>query len=85
MTADLGPMPEPQIEPREPNPGGADAIEENHAPPAVPDLTPEKNPGIEDQAPDELSEGEDTATEGSAGKGEDGEGGDDTQQKESSG
>jgi hypothetical protein len=81
MTADLGPMPEPQIEPPEPNPGGADAIDGNDMPPAVPDLTPAKNPGIEDEAPDELSEGEDTATEGTAGK----DGGDDTQQKESSG
>ncbi len=80
MTADLGPMPEPQIEPREPNPGGADAIDENDAPPAVPDVIPARNPAIEDQAPDELSETEDTSNEGTAGKGDD-----DTQQKESSG
>ena len=79
MTADLGPMPEPQIEPREPNPGGADAIEDNDLPPAVPNLHPGQNPAIEDHAPDELSESEDTATEGTA------EGGDDEAPKESSG
>ena len=27
MTDDLGPKPEPQIEPGEPNPGGADALD----------------------------------------------------------
>jgi hypothetical protein len=80
MTADLGPKPEPQIEPREPNPGGADAIEENDGPLAVPNLMPDRNPAIEDEAPDELSETEDTSNEGTAGEGDD-----DTQQKESSG
>lgn len=79
MTADLGPMPEPKVEPREPNPGGADAIDVNDAPPAVPNLHPERNPAVEDRAPDELSQTEDTATEATS------EGEDDTQQKESSG
>ena len=79
MTADLGPMPEPKIEPREPNPGGADAIDANDVPPAVPDLHPGLNPAVEDQAPDELSETEDTETEATS------DGDDDEPQKESSG
>ena len=63
MSSDLGPMPEPVIEPGEPNPGGVDAIEENDAPPAVPDLGPDDNPAVEDQAPDEIRQPEDTDTE----------------------
>jgi hypothetical protein len=63
--SDLGPRPEPQIEPGEPNPGGVDAIPENgnHT---VPDLSPEENPAIEEKAPDplkdEVKKGEDTST-----------------------
>ncbi|WP_182525814.1 hypothetical protein [Nocardioides dongkuii] len=60
---DLGPMPEPEIEPREPNPGGADALPESgEALPA--DLSTAANPAVdEDAAPDEIQEGEDTSTE----------------------
>lgn len=63
--SDLGPRPEPTIEPGEPNPGGVDALPENgeHT---VPDLSPQENPAIEDKAPDdlkdEMTEGEDTST-----------------------
>jgi hypothetical protein len=59
----LGEMPEPQIEPREPNPGGADAMpQEDAIEPA--DLDPDKNPATaEDEVPDVLKEGEDTETE----------------------
>ena len=46
-TSELGPMPDPQIEPKEPNPGGVDAVDEDDAPPAVHDLAPEDNPAIE--------------------------------------
>ena len=66
MTSDLGPMPEPVIEPGEPNPGGVDAIEENDVPPAVPNLSPDDNPAVEDQAPDEIRQPEDTDTEASS-------------------
>lgn len=62
---DLGPMPEPQIEPGEPNPGGPDAIDaepEDDGSPASRDLSPEDNPAVEDTAPAELKEGEDTST-----------------------
>ncbi len=63
---DLGPMPEPQIEPGEPNPGGVDAVDDDSGPIAIPDLTPDENPAIDEKAPDtikqEVGEGEDTST-----------------------
>jgi hypothetical protein len=62
---DLGPMPDPKIEPGEPNPGGVDAID-GGANGTIPDLSPDENPAIEDKAPEtikkEVSEGEDTST-----------------------
>jgi hypothetical protein len=65
QSGDLGEQPEPEIEPREPNPGGADALpEDDENIPA--NLDPEKNPAVE-ESPDPLkkafSEGEDTETE----------------------
>lgn len=63
--SDLGPQPEPKIEPGEPNPGGVDALPEN-GDRTVPDLSPEENPSIEDKTPDDIKElvgeGEDTST-----------------------
>ncbi|MFA6299441.1 MAG: hypothetical protein WC642_09760 [Nocardioides sp.] len=63
--ADLGPKPEPEIEPGEPNPGGVDAVshDDGDAQPVPADLTPEDNPAVEDALPDEMKEGEDTSTE----------------------
>jgi hypothetical protein len=60
---DLGPKPDPVIEPGEPNPGGADALPEEHS--TVPaDLSLEDNPAVDTAAaPDPLQEGEDTSTE----------------------
>jgi hypothetical protein len=65
---DLGPMPEPQIEPGEPNPGGVDAITGEMAVPVVADLPPELNPAVDQDAnPHELTEGEDTSTQATDG------------------
>jgi hypothetical protein len=62
---DLGPQPDPKIEPGEPNPGGVDALPDNGEN-AVPDLSPDQNPSLEEKAPDtlkdEVAEGEDTST-----------------------
>ena len=62
---DLGPPPEPRTEPGEPNPGGVDAQPENGNG-AIPDLTPDENPAIDEKAPDtliaEVSDSEDTST-----------------------
>ncbi|MDX6374882.1 MAG: hypothetical protein QOD98_3870 [Nocardioidaceae bacterium] len=65
QTGDLGEMPDAEIEPREPNPGGVDAqSEDDDNIPA--DLDPEDNPAVT-ESPDPLkevlAEGEDTDTE----------------------
>ena len=68
---DLGPQPEPVIEPGEPNPGGVDAVDEADGVdgeraepnPHPRDLDPEDNPAVEDALPDEMKQMEDTSTE----------------------
>jgi hypothetical protein len=79
---DLGPMPDPVIEPGEPNPGGADALGDYSGPIAIPDLTPDENPALDEKAPEtvkeEVSEGEDTSTKATRD-----ENGDDEPEKES--
>ena len=62
---DLGPMPDPQIEPGEPAPGGIDAVGDGpHAGPATPDLSLADNPAVDQVAlPDEMQAGEDTSTQ----------------------
>lgn len=71
-TDDLGPKPDPLIEPGETSPGGVDAIDADEAGdgPLVPDLPPEANPAVDDQ-PLEMRDLEDTSTE--ATKSEDSE------------
>ena len=66
---DLGPMPEPQIEPGEPAPGGADAVWDGpHADPATPDLSTLDNPAVDEPAmPEEMKQGEDTSTQATRG------------------
>jgi hypothetical protein len=66
QTGDLGPMPDADTEPREPNPGGVDAMpEEADNLPA--DLDPADNPALQDESPDPLKEAvsgtEDTDTQ----------------------
>ena len=60
---DLGPQPEPEIEPGEPNPGGADAIDATDPEHEPHDLDPQLNPAVEDALPDEITETEDTSTQ----------------------
>lgn len=58
----LGAMPEPQVEPGEENPGGADALPEDDT--VLPaDLDPDKSAATEPAVPEVLKEGEDTDTE----------------------
>ncbi len=71
---DLGPIPEPVIEDREPNPGGVDAVpqDEDDLPR---DLDPDRNPGVNDELPDEVAESDDEKSqspEGAAGDAESG-------------
>jgi len=85
---DLGPQPEPQIEPGEPLPGGVDAVDSadgvdgefSEPDPPGRDLDPERNPAVEDVMPDEMFETEDTSTEAT----EDDEGKPDTAGEEES-
>lgn len=71
---DLGPMPEPKIEPGEPHPGGVDAIDDDSGPIMIPDLLPHENPAIEERAPEtirqEVEEGEDTSTKATRDEGD---------------
>ncbi|WP_426242191.1 hypothetical protein [Nocardioides sp. LHG3406-4] len=64
----LGPQPDPVVEPGEPNPGGADAVDETPAPPLPRDLGPEGNPAVEDVLPEAVAEPDDKsqAPEGKA-------------------
>lgn len=65
QTGELGAMPDAEIEPGEPNPGGVDALP-HEADNVAADLDPAKNPAV-DESPDPLkeafSESEDTHTE----------------------
>lgn len=53
---DLGPRPEPVIEEKEPNPGGADAISVDTEDDGLArDLDPSDNPAVDDAIPDEIA------------------------------
>ena len=85
QTGDLGEMPDAEIEPGEPNPGGVDAVpDEDEVVPA--DLGPDTNPAVE-ESPDPLKrvleEGEDTDTSATKSSDGDNEGDDGTSHKES--
>ncbi len=76
---DLGPKPDAEIDPGEPNPGGVDAVPQSDGvdtelaepDPVGRDLDPDDNPAVEDVLPDELATGEDTSTQATE-SGEDG-------------
>lgn len=55
----LSPQPDPVVEPGEPNPGGADAIDEPPHPPLSRDLDPGDNPVDDELVPDEVTEPDD--------------------------
>jgi hypothetical protein len=58
MVTDLGEQPSPEIEPAEPPPGGADAVEESQfeEQPVVPDLSRVGNEHAKDEIPDAVTE-----------------------------
>lgn len=84
---DLGPKPDAEIEPGEPNPGGVDAVsqgdgvdgEEADAEPLIRDLDPDDNP-VTGEVPLEVKSGEDTSTEATQGDGSQDEDGTDTEE-----
>jgi hypothetical protein len=59
---DLGEKPQPEIEPAEPPPGGADAVVEREydLEPVVPDVSGIGNPAAKDRVPEELTEPDQT-------------------------
>jgi hypothetical protein len=69
---DLGPMPDPSIEPGEPNPGGVDAKPDD-ANGTIPDPPLADNPEIAQKVPEpvkqEVGEGEDTSTKATRNEG----------------
>ncbi|MCW2832179.1 MAG: hypothetical protein JWN68_132 [Nocardioides sp.] len=68
MNDDLGPKPEPVIEDKEPNPGGADAIPENEFDQNLArDLKPEDNPAVDDELPDEVAAPDDEKSQAPEG------------------
>lgn len=71
---DLGPIPEPVIEDREPNPGGVDAVPQDEADLAR-DLDPDRNPGVNDELPEEIAETDDEKSQSPAGAADDAESG----------
>lgn len=73
---DLGPLPEPVIEDKEPNPGGADAVSGDAEDANLArDLGPEDNPAVDDVLPEEIAEADDKkqAPEGEADNQESGD------------
>ena len=84
---DLGPKPDAEIEPGEPNPGGADAVpqgdgvdgEAADAEPLIRDLDPDDNP-VTGEIPMEVKEGEDTSTSATESDGSQDEDGTDTEE-----
>ena len=74
---DLGPMPDAETEPGEPNPGGIDAVTQPDgvdgadadAEPLIRDLDPDDNP-VTGEIPLEVKQGEDTSTEATEESGE---------------
>ncbi|HXH80379.1 hypothetical protein [Nocardioides sp.] len=78
MDNDLGPKPDPVIEDKEPNPGGADAVPENEFDQNLArDLNPEDNPAIDDEVPDEIAAPDDEKSQAPEGKADDAETGND--------
>lgn len=76
--SELGPKPDAQIEPGEPNPGGVDATpnsdgvdgETAEGDPLARDLDPDDNPAVEDVLPEEVKQTEDTSTEATESSGD---------------
>jgi hypothetical protein len=66
---DLGPQPDPVIEDKEPNPGGADAIPENTVDQNLArDLDPGENPAVDDALPEEVAAPDDDKSQAPDGE-----------------
>ncbi len=56
QSGDLGPRPDAEIEPGDPEPGGADSMPAGDEVPVPADLDPKANPAVEEHAPDDVLE-----------------------------
>ena len=66
---DLAPMPDPVVEDKEPNPGGADALplpEDDEV--LARDLNPAANPAVDEVMPDEITEPDSEKTQAPDGE-----------------
>ncbi|MEO5662712.1 MAG: hypothetical protein ABIR39_05460 [Nocardioides sp.] len=73
---DLGPQPDPIVEEKEPNPGGADAIPEAAEDEGLArDLDPLANPAVDEVMPEEISQPDSEKTQAPDGHADDAESG----------
>lgn len=73
---DLGPQPDPIVEEKEPNPGGADAIPEAAEDEGLArDLDPSANPAVDEVMPEEISQPDSEKTQAPDGHADDAESG----------
>lgn len=71
---DLGPKPDPVIEEKEPNPGGADAIPEAAEDEGLArDLDPSANPAVDEVMPEEITQPDLEKTQAPDGEADDAE------------
>lgn len=76
---DLGQQPDPVIEEKEGNPGGADAASENDVDQNLArDLDPDDNPGVNDAMPEEIVTRDDEKSQSPDGEADDAESGTET-------
>ncbi|PUA82495.1 hypothetical protein [Nocardioides currus] len=76
MNDELGPQPDPVIEEKEPNPGGADAIPDDAEDEGLArDLDPSANPVAQDVVPDAVTEPDADKTQAPEGEADDAESG----------
>lgn len=76
---ELGAQPDPIIEPKEPNPGGADALPDDADDQGLArDLDPSANPAIDDVMPPEVTEPDTEKTQAPDGEADDAETGQET-------
>ena len=69
---ELGPQPDPVIEEKEPNPGGADALPlPEHDDVLARDLDPSANPAVDEVMPDEVTQPDSEKTQAPDGAADD--------------
>lgn len=76
---ELGPQPDPVVEEKEPNPGGADALTDHADDEGLArDLDPAANPAVDEVMPDEVTQLDSEKTQAPDGQADDAETGEET-------